>query len=166
MRRAELGNQALERLEGLLGTVAVEAGDLLRFGDEGFIGRAGELGLGFQRLVERLHAGQLFDKRLGVLERLLGVVAIGGRDRLDSALQIVRGSGNRFKLLFSVILNVFNLHHWNPFPRPRLRKPMIGEPTPQTRRQTSAGHNQVKKYCALHKNFVFAENPGLYATLN
>src|SRR5207249_5675740 len=74
-RRSELRDQAFVGLEGLLGEIGVEAGDLLRLGNEGLIGRAGKFGLRFDRLVQRLHAGKLFNKRLGVFERLLGIVA-------------------------------------------------------------------------------------------
>src|SRR5439155_3869156 len=55
--------------------------------------------------------GELFNVRFGFFERLLGVVAIGGRDRLNAALQVARGSSNRFEMLFAVVLNVFNLDH-------------------------------------------------------
>ena len=115
--RGELRDQAFVGLEGLLGEIGVEAGDLLRLGDEGLVGRARKFGLRFYRLVQRLHAGKLFNKRLGVFERLLGVVAIGASDRLNAALQVARGSGNRFEMLFAVALNVFNLdHHGVLFP--------------------------------------------------
>src|SRR5690606_40421964 len=40
----------------LLGEIRVQAGDLLRIGDEGLVSRFGELGLGLEHLVERLHA--------------------------------------------------------------------------------------------------------------
>ena len=128
--RGKLRDQALVGLEGLLGEIGVEAGDLLRFRDEGLVGRAREFGLRFDRLVQRLHAGELFNVRFGVLERLLGVVAIGGRDRLNAALQVARGSGNRFEMLFAVVLNVFNLdHQWSPFPDCRC-KPIAGRSRP------------------------------------
>ena len=109
--RGELRNQALVGLEGLLGEIGVETRDLLRLRDERLVGRAREFGLRFERLVQRLHAGKLLDERLGVLERLLGIVAIGGRDRLNAALQVAGGSRNRFKMLFAVVLNVFNFDH-------------------------------------------------------
>src|SRR5947207_7977267 len=96
--RNELRNQAFVGLEGLLGEIGVEAGDLLRLGNEGLIGRAGEFGLRFDSLVQRLHAGKLFNKRLGVFERLLGIVAVSRCDRLNTALQIARGSSDRFEM--------------------------------------------------------------------
>src|SRR3981189_1197941 len=86
-RRDELRDQALVGLEGLLGEIGVEAGNLLRLGDKGLVGRARELGLHFQHLLHRLHAGELFHIRLGVFERLLCIIAIGGGDRLNAALQ-------------------------------------------------------------------------------
>src|SRR5262249_18822008 len=102
--RVELRGQAFVRLEGLLSEIGIEARDLLRLGDEGFVGRARKFGLRLERLVQRLHAGELLDKRLGVFERLLGVVAIGGSDRLNAALHVARRSGNRFEMLFAVVL--------------------------------------------------------------
>src|SRR6186997_3285214 len=110
-RRRELRDQALVRLEGLLGQLGVKTSDLLRFRDEGFVGRARKLGLRFKRLVQRLHAGKLFNVGFGLIERLLGVIAIRSRDRLNAALQVARRSGNRFEMLLAVILNVLNLDH-------------------------------------------------------
>jgi hypothetical protein len=49
--RGKLRDQALVGLEGLLGEFGVETRDLLRFGDEGLVGRAREFGLRFDRLV-------------------------------------------------------------------------------------------------------------------
>src|SRR3954447_3783166 len=75
-RRGELGSKAFERLERLLGEIRIQGRDLLRIGDEGLVGRLGVLGLNLEHLVQRLHAREFLDVRLGVLERLLGVVAI------------------------------------------------------------------------------------------
>src|SRR4030081_2729349 len=110
-RRRELRDQALIGLVGLLGEIGVKARDLLGLGNKGLVGRAREFSLRFNRLVQRLHAGELFHKRLGVFERLLGVVAIGGCDRLDAALHVGRGGCDRFEMLFTVGLNVFDFDH-------------------------------------------------------
>jgi hypothetical protein len=49
--RGELRHDGLDRLERLLGEIAVEAGDLLRFRNEGLVGGTGKIGLRFHRLV-------------------------------------------------------------------------------------------------------------------
>src|SRR5438552_2847898 len=58
-RRGELRDEAFERLVGLLGEIGIKPCDLLRLGHEGLIGGLREFGLHFNRLVQRLHAGQL-----------------------------------------------------------------------------------------------------------
>src|ERR1700679_3711019 len=60
--RDELRSQAFERLEGLLGEIGVHRRDLLRFRHESLKGGFREIGLGFDGLVDRLHAGQLLGK--------------------------------------------------------------------------------------------------------
>src|SRR5665213_410464 len=84
--RSELRHDAFQRLEGLLGKIGVEPRDLLRLRHEGLVGGLGEFSLHFERLVQRLHARQLLDERLGVFERLLAVVAIGAGDGLKAVL--------------------------------------------------------------------------------
>src|SRR5262245_23925878 len=105
--RRELGHQALDRLEGLLGEVAVEAGDLLRVGDERLIGGTRVVALRFQRLVERLHARELLGERLGLFELLLDVLAIGIGDRRDTALERGGIGDGLLELLLAVALHVF-----------------------------------------------------------
>ena len=47
----------------------------------------------------------------------LRVVAIGGGDRLDAALEVPAEAATVLELLFAVVLDVFNLdHRWSPFP--------------------------------------------------
>ena len=60
--RIELRDHAFQRLESLLGEIGIEPRDLLRFGHEGLIGGLRVFGLHFDRLVQRLHAGQLLDE--------------------------------------------------------------------------------------------------------
>src|SRR5712671_2437175 len=109
--RDELCNQAFVRLEGLLGEIGVEPCDLLRLGYERLVGGLGVFGLHFERLVQRLHARQLLDQRLGVFKRLLGVVAIGACDGLKAVLKRRCGGDDRLEVLFAVLLNVFNFDH-------------------------------------------------------
>ena len=75
--RSDLGDKGLERLECLLGEIAVEFADLLRFSDERLVRGLCEFGLNLDGLLHRLHAGELFNEGLGVFERLLGVFAVG-----------------------------------------------------------------------------------------
>src|SRR5215216_3088835 len=159
--RGELCDQAFVGLEGLLGEIGVESRDLLRFRDEGLVGRAGEFGLRLDRLVHRLHAGQLFNERFGLFERLLGVVAIGTRDRLNAALPVARGGGNRFEMFFSVALNVFNLDHHGVLSQTAGVNRLPGGPGPLTTIYICAPHNKVKKYCATHKCAELAEKSGV-----
>src|SRR5665647_3636058 len=102
--RGKLGDDAFQRLEGLLGEVGVKSRDLLRLGHEGLERRLGVFALHFDRLLQRLHAGQLLDKRLAVFERLLGVVAIGAADGLKAVLNGGCRSSDRLEMLFSVCL--------------------------------------------------------------
>ena len=57
--------------------LAVQLADLSRVGGEGLAGFSREFGLRLHCLVERARGRELFGKRLRVLKRLLGVVAIG-----------------------------------------------------------------------------------------
>ena len=93
--RRELRDDAFQRLVGLLGEIGVEPRDLLRLRNERLISGLREFGLHFERLVQRLHARQLLDKRLGVFKRLLGVVAIGAGDGLKAVLNAGRGGNDR-----------------------------------------------------------------------
>jgi hypothetical protein len=54
---------------------------------------------------------KLLNERLAVLERLFGVVAIRSRNGLQAILQRARRRGDRFQMLFSVLLNFFDLDH-------------------------------------------------------
>src|SRR3981081_3700754 len=83
--RLRAGRFGYERLEGLLGKIAVESADPLRFGHEGLESRLGVFRLDFNDLVERPHAGQFLDLAFGVFERSLGVVAIRGSNGLHAA---------------------------------------------------------------------------------
>src|SRR5258708_38466503 len=113
--RGELRDQTFERLEGLLGKIGVKSRDFLRLGHEGLISGLREFGLHFNRLVHRLHAGQLLDERLGVFKRFLGVIAIGAGDCLKTVLNGSCRRNDRLEVFFSVVLNVFNIDHWSPF---------------------------------------------------
>src|SRR5262249_32615569 len=123
--------------------------DLLRFRNEGLVGGAGEIGLGFECLVQRLHAGKLLDEGLRVFERLLGVVAVGAGDRLEAVLHRGRGSDALLELLFSVVLKVFNLEHHESF-FPGLD--WSGSSAPWTLPAYSALHKNRQESCATHKN--------------
>src|SRR5713101_9208700 len=59
--RGELRDEAFERLVSLLGEIGIKPRDLLRLGHECLIGGLREFGMHFNRLVQRLHAGQLLD---------------------------------------------------------------------------------------------------------
>ena len=74
LRRRELGQIALVRLVGFLGEVGIEFADLGRLGHEALIGALEIVLLDFDRLLDRLRAEQLLERRGAVLERLLRIV--------------------------------------------------------------------------------------------
>src|SRR5216683_3368140 len=86
-----LRREAFPRPEDdLLGKSAVEFTNLLRLSDKVRISLPCEFGLNLNRLIERPHSHELLDKGSGVLERLLGVVAVGIRDSLNTDGTVVR----------------------------------------------------------------------------
>src|SRR5690349_7287776 len=108
-RRRKLCDDAFERLECLLGEIAIEAGNLLGIRDEGLVGGLGELALRLERLVQRLHARELLDEGLGVLIGLLAIITISAGDRIDAALEVARAGKCLFDLHLAVLLHVLYL---------------------------------------------------------
>src|SRR5687768_13683648 len=72
--RDGLGDDALERLVGVLGDRGIELAELGDLGDIALEGGLDVVRLDLDRLVERLDAGELLDRGRAGLERLLGVV--------------------------------------------------------------------------------------------
>src|ERR1700687_4734724 len=60
LARRGLRDISLERLIGLLGEIGIELADLGRLRDETLVGRLGVVGLDLNRLLDRLHAEELF----------------------------------------------------------------------------------------------------------
>ena len=150
-----LGDEGLERLVGVLGEVLVELADLGGLGDEGLVGGLGVVGLHFDRLVERADAGKLLEERTALFERLLGIIRVSGRDRLQAFRVGPRGRNSGIELLFAVILEFLNLQHRDSFfpgceqmrsafaRWPDVRPPIHVD-------QYSALHKYVKDSCAMH----------------
>src|SRR5215204_4927670 len=115
------GDETLVRLEGLLREARIELAELGRLRDEALVGRLDEVGLDLDRLVERLGADELLDRRGRLLERLLGVIGGLDRDRLgalgDDAEALQSGVG----VVLAELQHGVDLDHWYPLPAPQRR---------------------------------------------
>ena len=104
-------DQALERLVGLLGKIGVEARDLLRLSYELLIGCLCVFALKRHDIAGRLEAGELRHEFRAILKRLLGIVGIGSRDRLNAC---GNGFGRRYRciaLLVGLLLQLLDVTH-------------------------------------------------------
>src|SRR5262249_37646812 len=79
--------------------LAMQLADLSRIVGKSFAGLSRVLGLRFHGLVQGAGSRQLLGKRLNVVQRLLGVVAISIRDRLDAGGRRRRGRGGCLRRL-------------------------------------------------------------------
>src|SRR6185312_14835530 len=126
------------------GEIGIELAELGSLGDEALIGALGELGLHFDRLVERLDAEQLLHCRRGILERLLRIVRDFDGDRLRALGEGAERLQRRVHVLFADLLEVLEiLDHGLDLSRPASREAMTSEFHPATSRGLT-----VFIYCA------------------
>src|SRR5450759_2272425 len=104
-----LRHQGLERLVGLLGEIGIEFADLGGLGYEALIGGLGVFGLHLDRLLERLDAEQLFQRRGAVFESLLRVVGDLDRDGLSALRQHAHRLQRDIDALFPDLLEVVEI---------------------------------------------------------
>src|SRR4029077_5316999 len=102
--RGHLGQKSTEWFGGLLGKIAIQRPNLLRLGHECLEGRLGEVGLNFNRLVERFRARELLHKRPGVFKRFLGVVTVSCGNRLEAAREGIRRNIRGVDLFLATLL--------------------------------------------------------------
>src|SRR5690606_23955795 len=109
--RDELRGKILKRLIGLLGKIGVESADFLRLADERLVGGSGIRGLRLDRLIQRFRPGELLGEGSAVFKRLPRVIPEGYGNSLNALLKTARGCDRGVELLFTLLLNVFDLGH-------------------------------------------------------
>src|SRR4051794_7739444 len=118
-RGADLGEETLERLIALLGEVGVQFTELGRLGYETLVAGFDILALHLNRLLQRLGAEQLLERRATILEGLLRIVCEFARDRLPALRNGAELLHRDIDVIFAKLLDVFEiLEHESPLSGP------------------------------------------------